>query len=116
MKTILLEKAFQTNEYSECPTHIRLTLDEKEIETIKFHQEYAKTHRVVVEVEIGSIELFNDEECEDENDFRYEGECIKVHPESLYFYAQNKWDASDAFESEPFNISMLENQLTIVQP
>ena len=113
MKTILLQREFQSNEYSECPTHIRLTFDEKEIETIKLHQEYAKLHKVVVELEVGRVELFSDEECQEENDFRYEAEHIKVHPERLYFYAQNKWDAADQFESEGFCISKLVEQLTV---
>lgn len=108
MKTITLEKAFQTNEYSETPSYIKLTFTPEEIAKIQKHQEYVKENDDVIVCLDFMAELFEDEEMQEESEFRVGHSHLKIYYDQMYYYAQSKWDSTDQFESEGFTIEQLE--------
>lgn len=99
-KQFITEVAFQSDEYSDVPFYIKITLSDKDIERIKALQQVAKEHNVTIEADdIGDAEYLDSDE--QEHDWRSGHSCFKIYSnEGVFFYSQNKYHAGDQIESD----------------
>ena len=102
-KQFITEVAFQSDEYSDVPLYIKITLSDADIERIKALQQVAKEHNVTIEADdIGDAEYLDGDE--QEHDWRDGYSCFKIYSNgSLYFYSQNKYHSGDQIESDEFS-------------
>ncbi len=112
MKTITLLKQWET-EYSDAPEAMKLQFSDEDIAKIQKHIEYAKENNISINYMFWSVELFNDEECEEESEFRTSAEYVRILSDGdLIFTAQSKWDSSIQFESDYFSLEDLKEPET----
>jgi hypothetical protein len=111
MYKIKLNTAFSTNGYTESPSISVLLFTDEDLERIKHLQEIAdKENDVSIRWHFDNFEVYDDEM----NPFEWKSDysCIIIYGNTnidggLYFYAQNKWDASDQYESECFTLDQI---------
>lgn len=106
MKSITLETAFYTNEYSETPYKTVLSFMDEDILRIRHLQQIAEKENVTIRMDFVEEQYLNEdeEECEWRSDFS----CIQIYSNgSLYYYAQGKYDSADQFETEIFTLESL---------
>jgi hypothetical protein len=109
MKVLEKEVAFRCDNSDTSQIEvIKLTFIEREINNIKKAMQICKDNDFIVNVRVDfrDFELFDDEE--NEVDWRVDVSQLIVYKDSFYFYAQNKWDASDQIESSEIHLSELE--------
>ena len=108
MKTLILETAFYTQEYTETPTKTVISFTEEDIDRIKHLQTVAKTEDVTIRWDFREDEYLDDED--NSLDWRSDFSCIQIYSNGLlYYYAQNKWDSADQFETESFDLETINN-------
>lgn len=107
MKTIKLLKSWES-EYADAPAAMKLEFSDNDIEKIKKHTQYSKENNVTIDYPFWA-ELFSDEECEEESDFRAEGEKIIITQSGrMYFTAVHKHNYEEKFESDAFRVEDIE--------
>ncbi len=91
------------------PKFIKIEFSPELIERIKKVMQIVKDEDLSSAKIEASGEYFEDEECTiEEQDFRSDVEQFKIHKDSIFFYAQNKWDSSSQFESQEITLKELE--------
>ena len=108
MKTIVLETAFYTNEYTETPDKTVLSFTQEDIDRLQHLQAIAKKEDVSIRWDFREDEYLesDDTTCEWRSDFS----CIQIYSSGLlYYFAQNKWDSADQFETESFDLETINN-------
>ena len=101
----LLEVEWSSNESICNPVFIKVKLTEEIIATINRHKKYAKENGVSVSIPFYDYE-FLDEDQQPFSEWRADVTLLRVsqymdlHYGGLWFYAQNKWDASIQIEAQ----------------
>jgi hypothetical protein len=109
MNTYTKEVAFRSENSSSYEIQfLQIELSEKDKESILKAQKIVKENSFIssIRVSINSdIEYLNDEKKEIlDSDFRVDTEFFIVYSNSFYYYAQNKWQSCDYFESSEMEI------------
>lgn len=110
MKSIILETAFCTNDYTETPDKTVLSFTDEDLTRIEHLQQIAEKEDVTIRMDFSEDEYLDDDdkECEWRSDFS----CIQIYGNgNLYYFAQNKYDSTDQFESEEFTLQSLTNSI-----
>lgn len=106
MKSITLETSFYTNEYTETPDKTVLSFTDEDLTRIEHLQQIAEKEDVTIRMDFVEDEYLDndDQEC----DWRSDYSCIQIYANgSLYYFAQNKYDSSDQYETESFTLESL---------
>ena len=103
--------AWSSDDYSETPKMVEIEVTDELRTKVKLCQELIKEHDLdCIKINIYG-EFFDEGEHEATNDEDFEGEyvantewradtmCLNITTYGVYFYAQNKWSASDQIES-----------------
>ena len=104
----MLETAFITQEYGEVPQKTVLSFTQEDIDRIQHLQAIAKQEDVSIRWDFKEDEYLESDDtvCEWRSDFS----CIQIHSNGmLYYFAQNKWNSSDQFETEGFDLETINN-------
>lgn len=108
MKTIILETSFNTQEYTDAPSKTVLSFTEEDINRIKHLQAIAKKEDVTIRWQFAEDKYLDDDG--DELNWKSDSSCIQIYSNgSLYYFAQNKWDSADQFETESFDLETINN-------
>lgn len=108
MKTLKLTTAFYTQEFTETPEFTVLVFDEQTIERIKHLQLIAAKENVSIRMRFEADEYLDDDHLITEWKPGYS--CIQIYPGgTLYYHSQNKYDSSDQYETEGFDIDRINN-------
>lgn len=110
MKTIKSNIAWYSNEYSDTPTQVILTLSNQDIEKIEVCKILLKQHALsCIRIDVDAQLLDADE---NETEWRCDTQCLSICSHGIYFYAQSKWDAGDQIETENIEPLLKEEEVT----
>jgi hypothetical protein len=106
MENLVIEKKvnFRSEDYSsssEIET-LKFTLTPTDITNLKTAMELVKTNRFIASINVslfGGVDYLDDE-GKDADDWRIDVDHFIVYDNSIYYYAQNKYDSGDQIESE----------------
>ena len=106
MKNLVIEKgiAFYSMEYSDAMNidKLKINLTPTDIDNIKSAMELVKNNKFISSINVdldGNVEYFDDDNNEVE-DWKVDVERLIVYGNnSVYYYAQNKWNSGDQIES-----------------
>lgn len=98
---------FRSDEYSGYPCKVRVEFTPDDFNRIARVQSLIKDNDRFginsIRIDSAGYTLLNEDDGSEE-DWKDEGGELIVYPESVYFYAQNKYDASDQIESEAITL------------
>ena len=105
-ESIVLEVSFFTQEYSLSPVGVRIQLKEIDIknilEALSFMRDKDSFWSINVRCYSDVIFLKDIDTMEIDEDWRSDVMQFQVYKDSVYFFAQNKWDGRDQIETESF--------------
>lgn len=111
-KVIKKEVTFRTSDSDNYVIEtIQLTISDEKMEEIKKSMQICKDNQFIENVRIcfDNFDFFDSEENDVTDVWRVDVSQLIVYKDGIYFYAQNKYDASDQLESEEILLSDLEN-------
>lgn len=106
MENLVIEKgiAFRSEDYSDSGNIevMKFTLTPTDIANLKTAMELIKTNRFIasINVSLDGVVDYLDDEGNDVDDWRIDVDHFIVYDNSIYYYAQNKWNSGDQIESE----------------
>jgi hypothetical protein len=86
--------------------NLKITLSEIDIENILKTQQVLKDNKFIssAKIDITGEVIYLTDEGEETREWRVDVEQFLIYTDSFYYYAQNKWDASDQIESEELQL------------
>lgn len=87
---------------------IKLEFNETDLDKVKKAMQICKDFDFIVNVRVEFDSFAFLDEDEKEVDWRADVSQLIIYKDSIYFYAQNKWDAADQIESSQIDLCELE--------
>jgi hypothetical protein len=118
MENLVIEKgiAFFAQDFSDAMSidKLKINLTPTDVDNIKNAMELVNNNKFINSINIdldGSVEYLNDDD-EDIESWKIDVERLVVYNNSVYYYAQNKWDSGDQIESDCITLDDLGIVLT----